>query len=344
MRKFIYSPGIDEPICIIDVADSNAVYYYHFDGLGSVAALSDVNNVVVESYSYDVFGAPTIYDTNNGEISKSAIGNPYMFTARRADDETALYYYRARYYAFDIGRFLQIDPIGYVGSLNLYTYCGNNSLIWTDPYGLCKETGGYHWWDALSDIPGEVLEGLNEGVILTSNALTLHLLEGRGIPGWVDSANVRQTAGLAGRVSEYCGYTVTGALSSAALIEMLGLDVVLWGSATGTAGSNIGGDVSVYQSISNGVTNYVGITNDLARRGGEQLRLKGIEIEAIPGLSNLSRADALAVEQVLIEYHGLMKNGGTLINKINAISPNNPIYPQAIERGYELLKQVTNGG
>ncbi len=40
LRRFIYGPGIDEPICMIDVADSNAVYYYHFDGLGSVVVLS----------------------------------------------------------------------------------------------------------------------------------------------------------------------------------------------------------------------------------------------------------------------------------------------------------------
>ena len=60
-----------------------------------MVALSDVNNVIVESYSYDVFGAPTIYDANETEIASSATGNPYMFTARRADDETALYYYRS---------------------------------------------------------------------------------------------------------------------------------------------------------------------------------------------------------------------------------------------------------
>jgi RHS repeat-associated protein len=136
LRKYVYGPGIDEPICMIDVTDSNAVYYYHLDGLGSVAALSDANADIVESYSYDVFGAPTIYDANETEISQSAIGNPYMFTARRADDETALYYYRARYYAFDIGRFLQTDPIEYLGGLNLYTYCGNNPPNWSDPYGL----------------------------------------------------------------------------------------------------------------------------------------------------------------------------------------------------------------
>jgi YD repeat-containing protein len=32
LRKFIYGPGIDEPICMIDVANGDKVYYYHFDG------------------------------------------------------------------------------------------------------------------------------------------------------------------------------------------------------------------------------------------------------------------------------------------------------------------------
>ena len=41
LRKYIYGPGIDQPVCMIEVADANAVYYYHFDALGSVVALSD---------------------------------------------------------------------------------------------------------------------------------------------------------------------------------------------------------------------------------------------------------------------------------------------------------------
>jgi len=82
-RKFIYGPGIDEPVCMTDVADSNKKYYYHFDGLGSVIALSDSSANVVERYGYDVFGMPTIRDANNSVVSVSSVANPYYFTGRR---------------------------------------------------------------------------------------------------------------------------------------------------------------------------------------------------------------------------------------------------------------------
>jgi hypothetical protein len=48
-----------------------------FDGLGSVIALSDVNSVIVERYSYDVFGKPG---------NTSDVNNPYLFTGRKALD------------------------------------------------------------------------------------------------------------------------------------------------------------------------------------------------------------------------------------------------------------------
>ena len=57
-------------------------------------------------------------------------------------------------------------------------------------------------------------------------------------------------------------------------------------------------------------------------------------------MQGLTRTDARAVEQVLIEIHGLGKNGGTLLNKINSISPTNPAYGGQLLRGYDLLKTI----
>ena len=113
-------------------------------------------------------------------------------------------------------------------------------------------------------------------------------------------------------------------------------------AATGGGGVEGGGNGAndVYQSRDPKTKDvqYVGITNDLARRAAEHLRSKGIRIEKI--LGDLARSDARAVEQALIEIHGLGKNGGSLLNKINSISNANPEYADLLRRGYELLSSI----
>ena len=99
----------------------------------------------------------------------------------------------------------------------------------------------------------------------------------------------------------------------------------------------------VYRSVdANGVTQYVGLTNNMARRAAEHLLKKGISIEKV--LTAVTRSDAQAVEQALINIHRLGKDGGTLLNRINSIARTNPIYADQVRKGFEMLKKIGYDG
>ena len=122
--RYTHGPGIDEPIA---VTKAGATYFYHQDGLGSVTDLTDSAGATAKSYSYDAYG--TILE------SPGSVEQPYTYTGREFDAESGFYYYRARYYDAVIGRFLQSDPAGFSGGLNLYQYVGSNPTNMVDPTG-----------------------------------------------------------------------------------------------------------------------------------------------------------------------------------------------------------------
>jgi RHS repeat-associated protein len=124
--KYVFGLNIDEPLSI---DQSNNLYYYHGDGLGSVNELTDASGNVARTYRYDSYGKIT---SQTGSLDQ-----PFAFTGREYDPETGMYYYRARYYDPKAGRFISKDPIGFGGGdVNLFRYVGNDPGNWVDPDGL----------------------------------------------------------------------------------------------------------------------------------------------------------------------------------------------------------------
>lgn len=96
------------------------------DALGSIIAQTDDAQTQTTLYGYSPYGEAA-------QIGES--GNSLQYTGRENDD-TGLYYYRARYYDPQLKRFITEDPIGLAGGINNRTYVGNNPLGSIDPFGL----------------------------------------------------------------------------------------------------------------------------------------------------------------------------------------------------------------
>jgi RHS repeat-associated protein len=109
---------------------SAAVHYYLFDGLGSVAALSDATGGKSQSYTYDPYGATT---AGNG----AGPANPWRYTGTY-QDTAGFYKMGMRYYAPGLMRWTQQDPVEGptdVRQLDRYAYVSGNPANYVDLTG-----------------------------------------------------------------------------------------------------------------------------------------------------------------------------------------------------------------
>jgi RHS repeat-associated protein len=122
-----YSYGLG----LVSRTDTNSTRaYYDFDVLGSTTGLTGTSGRYVNTYSYLPFGESL--------TSSEAVANPFEYVGQWGvtNEDNSLYLMRARYYLPEEGRFLNADPIGIAGGLNLYAYVNNSPIDLIDPSGL----------------------------------------------------------------------------------------------------------------------------------------------------------------------------------------------------------------
>jgi RHS repeat-associated protein len=104
-------------------------WFYHADGNGNITYLADASQTSAASYRYDPFGNIT------SSSGSQAGANTYRFSSKEIHLNSGLYYYGYRFYDPNSQRWVNRDPVGEWGGINLYEPTLN------DPTGFVDDCG-----------------------------------------------------------------------------------------------------------------------------------------------------------------------------------------------------------
>jgi RHS repeat-associated protein len=129
LARYFRGVSVDELVAawLLESDGRTRPYLFHHDQVNSVSAVSGHNGSTLQTLRYRAFGPL--------QASTGSSPNRLRYTGRE-DDGTGLYYYRARYYDPELGRFISEDPLGFdAGDVNFYAYVENNPVNHNDPSG-----------------------------------------------------------------------------------------------------------------------------------------------------------------------------------------------------------------
>ena len=102
------------------------VYYHHTDHLGTTEVITDSNGKIIWHADYEAFGSVM---NERGEENFTP-----NYTGKFFDESSGLYYFNARWYDCELGRFTTQDPAR--DGVNWWIYCGGNPITYIDPTGM----------------------------------------------------------------------------------------------------------------------------------------------------------------------------------------------------------------
>jgi RHS repeat-associated protein len=119
LAAFAHGTQPDEPLVMVQQIQT---YSFHHNAGGSTVVLTDASGDPAERYEYDPYGGTRVFSGIGAPIgTDTAVDNPFAFQGRENDAEIGLTFFRERHLNPFLGRYMQRNPVGYAGGINLYS-------------------------------------------------------------------------------------------------------------------------------------------------------------------------------------------------------------------------------
>ena len=246
--------------------------------------------------------------------------NPLTYRGYIYDRETGFYYLQSRYYDSTVGRFLNADDTNYLGisgtviGWNLFSYCYNDPMNYTDRFGYNSLVGELQLPPDFLNILGAALNGIMASILGSITSIKAAIASSWLVPLCI-VATLIAVAGIS-----YVVYkTVKMYAMAMETLRIVNQTV----RVNGINEDKLSG-YSVYLIYKNSdkTIYYVGMTKNFANRKYKHQKSSGCRYPIstytmIAVKTNLSRAEARVLEQTLLTAFTLE----ALNNVINSISP-----------------------